>query len=875
MSSLAVNQHFALSDHSIAIAQDDKHNVIYIYPITKEEKDDAKTAKKRRIAEQPRKDNYRINTDDPSRIKKLYYSGELMDVNYSSRFISMSKDGRYLAISWLPNPRLGINSAMKYCVVFDLDRMDKDNLVSKIPCAIMEFCGGSVFTQDGKFVLIHADKVLVYAIGDGKFTLDFTLNLSAGGSKDEKTFEFFPSSTVLTENEIISKLNSSSLTNAAVDDDNFDDIFFDNSGDEMWSDLEEDQSDKNDDQWIKANSLPLPEEKGERVDPFQLFLDNDRFIRNSVDTIKDYGVVSLISSFPHQSESYNLLSWSLEEKRTIFEKRVKSNGRYLTSFTKYKNLVAFSKKYGSDSHNLTSHQVLGTADTPLSTIYDCASGVAVGDYCLPQGRKISRLSQVVFIQDDMYLLTVSHDAEHTYFDLWDVLSTTHLDTHIIKSNENQVCKDYSQFVLNDQLPLTAGCGLYMHVEYQHPEAIQDSLLSTCYFDLSVVYVSFFEEDGPVLHGCQCGKATYYEMKDGKSTLTPRVTSSITYNPAITTAACNSFFFLDKEHNYMMASHWDPDTAGVDLLMMVVYKVTHTYKRELACETFSQDHDLHVGLTDLKYAFMLNRKVFMRRREGMAGYATMFLDMEAVRSYCLKHLSARMMLHNNNTPVLVLQLNYYKTIKDISLGFLKKGNEDKQRSDPYFAAVPLHSFSALESRLHALASQNVVSLFDKDGVHMRDFHRTDYLKLISSGQIIQTSAHFKLDKTDLMSKVDSSSAYFSTMAGYATLCRLAKSDEHYQLLDAILKDTTKINYCTLRGTHTMMDPLGEALHCGALKNAQLFAYHIQHCMDTYGTEYGHLLLKHSTLLPKHFVNTTRPPHRSPSPPSQNTFFKILK
>lgn len=915
MSTLPANQHFALSDQSIAIAQDDtnEHSVIYIYPIiiTEESKDDdVKTKKKRKVAEQPRKVNYSIKTDDPSCIKKLCYSGVPMDVTYSSRYISMSKDGRYLAISWLPNPRLGANIAMKYCVAFDLDRMEDQNNVSKIPCAIIEFSGGSVFTQDGKFVLINNSIASVYSIGDdSEFTLDFSLNLSTTATlshgKDGKTFDFFPSSIALfnDEDEIISKLKASSLTQpsstttAVGGNDNYDDIFFDSSNDEMLSDLEEDSSEyekmDDDDQWVKVDSqLEDNDDKVEMTeqenDPYQAFLNNDQFIKDGIESIRDYGVIILVSSFPHgDAAKYNYFAWSLEEKRLIFVKQVESNTRYLSAFSKYKNLVAFGKKYGNNVNHLSSHQVLGTTDHPLCTVYDCASGVTVGDYGLPEGRMTSRISQLMFLQDDMYLLAVSHNANHTFFDLWDVLSASHLDTYVAKSNEDQVCKDHSRFVLHDQLPLTVGCGLYMHVEYQRPEATpiqQNPFLSNCHYKLSVNHISFFEEDMPVVHGCQCGKATFYKC-DGfnGSLLIPRVTGLVKYDPTSLTADTKQewefAFFLDKEHNYMLVSHWDPFETGVNILLMKVYQLVDRSadnKKELHCETYSQDHMLQFEKRNLKYAFMLNRNSFMRERKGLTGYPTLFLDMVAVRTYCIENLSMRMIVNNKITPVLLLQFNYYKKIKDVSLGFLSVHNQGKKRGSPHFVAIPMHPFSKLESCLHGMACQNVISLYDKDGARMREFGFKDYAKLLSDcseGEWMDTddNGHERTpiddDKTRyneaLMKMIDSSSAYFSTMAGYATLCGLAKRDEHHEILNRILKETTKVNYCTLQAAYGdyLMDPLGEALKHGALKNAQCFAHHIKHCMDTYGTEYGHLLLKHGPLMAQHgiTVNYTPPTH----------------
>jgi hypothetical protein len=66
-----------------------------------------------------------FNTSD--HIKRLKYSSRPMDITYCSSCLSLSKDGHFLAICWLSNPRLGKHSAMKYCSVYDLSALPFDD----------------------------------------------------------------------------------------------------------------------------------------------------------------------------------------------------------------------------------------------------------------------------------------------------------------------------------------------------------------------------------------------------------------------------------------------------------------------------------------------------------------------------------------------------------------------------------------------------------------------------------------------------------------------------------------------------------------------------------------------------------------------------
>jgi hypothetical protein len=91
-----------------------------------------------------------------------------------------------------------------------------------------------------------------------------------------------------------------------------------------------------------------------------------------------------------------------------------------------------------------------------------------------------------------------------------------------------------------------------------------------------------------------------------------------------------------------------------------------------------------------------------------------------------------------------------------------------------------------------------------------------------------------------------------LSGYATICRLARSDKLNSILSAILQPSVKVKYCTLARAgidtdHWYTDPLLEATLTKSSKNVKLIKQHIEQSIALYGLQYSTLLIKHHKLL----------------------------
>lgn len=97
-------------------------------------------------------------------------------------------------------------------------------------------------------------------------------------------------------------------------------------------------------------------------------------------------------------------------------------------------------------------------------------------------------------------------------------------------------------------------------------------------------------------------------------------------------------------------------------------------------------------------------------------------------------------------------------------------------------------------------------------------------------------------------ISESAEFFSTLAGYMTICRLARSDLNYSFLKQVLElEGAEIRYCTLikndDGKQVKTDLLKEALDADAPQNTRLILGHLKDSLALKGIDYAPFLLKH--------------------------------
>ncbi|KAI7892672.1 uncharacterized protein EV154DRAFT_187031 [Mucor mucedo] len=883
---------YAICDNSIAILKEESNacGVVYIYPIRTI--DDMTNERKARQYFNGYDYKFDNNLDE---VKMVCYSQNPIENSYSTMFMSLSKDGSYLAISWLPNPRLGPNMAMKYCTVYDLKDLqpckiaDSINIILTMPVRIIEFYGGCSFTaEENKLVLLNQDEVRVYALIYNpslrieSFELEFSLDLSNTSASlspaynyDNKTptYFLFPlgkgGSTNVIPQVIVPKhpVEYQSLTNSPTNSILDDDIFFN---------IEDDDEDKENDEWntkdedyiVVKNHISLDQDqddspsdvehkdniKQQDVEQFsqiteassdqsinigyhiplhhQLFDKNNEFIKMNMDNIQLYNVICCVStsSLQHtESHKNNLYVWSLNNKKMIHYNQLRDDSQYLTAFSRQLNLVAIAKKY-DENNNLTRLVI-----EPAVHVYDCKSGIVVVTLSFPQNRSIAGITQVLFLQKDSYIMTVSFSYNECYVDIWDLGTGMHLDCCTSNVDHRKVFVQESQFVLHNNIQLKYGCGVFIRAEIpQELTETDDTHLKAGTRELCIQRVRFFETK--YNHACQCQSTKFWNLTKpnpftGQHVLHRRKDKTLPdANISSSATILKVAYFLDQNETYLMTCY----NKGYNrhTFFMTIWRVT----AGVSCRRKTDSHKRMVKLNNVVYSFRYSTAYAVSGRT--AGYPDLLLNLQAAIQRCISHINPVVVTPLNSTglPVLLIRINDELDMTNYSLVAHQEPG-DNSHFFSYTVAIPLHAYSLIECHL------NVLAYGDNSAAYI-------YETFTKIPNIVSGENKFEVT---LESNVDLLEAdYFGTLTGYTTLCRLAQDDLNCGLLEHIFETTANINYCFItmqRGANAyyITDMLREALCENAIQNARLIVSHLRHSISTSGMQNGAALLLENRLL----------------------------
>lgn len=752
---------YAICDNAIAVLKEDSNacGMVYIYPIYTIDHETPKQEEEQYF------DGYYYKFDDNlDKAKIVCYSKQLIENSYSTMFMSLSKDGRYLALSWLPNPRLGPNHAMKYCMVYDLiglipcEIIHSKDISLTLPIRIIEFYGGCSFTaEENKLVLLNQNQVRVYAFSynvslhfeslDLEYSLDLSntyATLSAAYNYDNRTPTYFLFSladncprNVISSQLIKSKDDPSMISNSATNRMNDDDLFFSdqeqeddetnsesNSKDEDYTLIKDDLSfDERNDLFyneeeqddfpsdLETNDMKQQEsckktestshqyindDKYDTPLHHQMFDKDNEFIKMNIDNVKLYNVICCVSSLEETSTKTNLYVWSLEKKKIIHYNPLKENNQYLTAFSKGLNLVAISKKYDENNH------LTRLFTEPAVNIYDCKSGVAIVQLFFPKDRSIAGITQVLFLQNDNYIMTVSFSYNECSMDIWDIGTGMHLDCFTKDIDHRKVFVQESQFFLNDNIQLLYGCGVFIRVEIsQELTSPHEPCLPAGSRHLYIQRVKFFKTN--YNHACQCQSTKFWTITKpslftGEHVLTRRREKTSLYKSISCSVNLSGVaYFLDQNQSYLMTCY--KKMHHRQSFVMTVWKVT----AGVSCRRKTDCHKMMVTLNHVVYSFIYS--VGWSLNDPLAGYPALFLDLKRGIQTCIHHMNPIIVTppNANGVPVLLIKINDALDKTNCSLVLHRQDEGTLPRFFSYTLAIPLHAYSLIECHLHVLAN----------------------------------------------------------------------------------------------------------------------------------------------------------------------------
>ncbi|KAG2198199.1 hypothetical protein INT47_000400 [Mucor saturninus] len=723
-------------------------------------------------------------------------------------FMSLSKDGSYLAISWLPNPRLGPNMAMKYCTVYDLNDLqpckiaDSINIILTMPVRIIEFYGGCSFTaEENKLVLLNQDEVRVYALSYNpslrieSFELEFSLDLSNTSASLSPAYNYdsntpiyflFPlskgGSTNVIPQMVVPKhpVEYQSLTNSPTNSILDDDIFFDIEDDDEdkenneWNTKDEDyiaekdyislNQDQNDflsdvehkdnikQQDVEQSSQIIEASSDQAINKgyhiplhHQLFDENNEFIKMNMDNIQLYNVICCVSTSSLQhTESHK-------------------NNLYVWSLHN-KKMIHYNQ-LRDDSQYLTafSRQLNLVA---IAKKYD-------------ENNNLTRLVTEPAV----------HVYNECYMDIWDLGTGMHLDCCTSNVDHRKVFVQESQFVLHNNIQLRYGCGVFIRAEIpQDLTATDETHLKAGTRELCIQRVCFFETK--YNHACQCQSTKFWNL---------------------------------TKPNPFTGQH-----------------VLHRRKDKTLLNANISSSPTIVKLNNVVYSFRYSTAYAVSGRT--AGYPDLLLNLQAAIQRSISHINPVVVTPLNSTglPVLLIRINDESDMTNYSLVAHQEPG-DNSRFFSYTVAIPLHAYSLIECHL------NVLAYGDNSAAYI-------YETFTKISNIVSGRNEFEVTLESIVNLLEAD--YFGTLTGYTTLCRLAHDDSNCGLLEYIFETTANINYCFITmqkgaNTYYITDMLREALCENAIQNARLIVSHLRHSISTSGMQNGAaLLLENRLLLAQH-------------------------
>jgi hypothetical protein len=765
-----INDDYTVCDSHIAIIKEnscEKGMIIYIYELLIDASYSSAEAS---------------NINTYSKIRRLKYSCRSMDINYSKYYMSLSTDAKYLAISWLPNPRMGLQQSMQYCCIYDItaipfedvQQIKKDeqtHLLPTLPVQFIQFHGACVFMTGKKLALLNKNQVRVYQMeqrveeenNDAKtFVIDFSVDLCLK-SEDVALFPGynycrFTNTYALVSTENTAAGNNSNSANSSVlpasrhhpprrelrqechdDAASFGDdtIGFDDSKhqDQDKDELDIDMDDIDVDVFLDHDIVMETD-----VD-YETFCEEHRFIKSNIETIKSAGIINVIVN-----GQTDLLLWSLRERKLIFFDKLDDTTQLkghskdreqqqdlIFAFTPRQNLLAFTRRYNpfQDISKLMDN-------TPVLNVRDADSGVVISQLHLPTDRLIAGVSQIEFLQDGMYIMIISYSHLKCYFDLYDVISESHLDSFSLEIS-NQVNTNKCMFILNNQMPLKHGCGLFTLATYStnpiidKPSEVMNGTVSTdAFFVNSINYefkkIGFFQdafEHCNRFHHSNCCKEdnvlwTLTKLKESRDIHVLKRIKWRRIQKERTEKSCPAYF-LDTNRSYLMTYTQLHDFSSFSAL--TVWKISSAGE---VWEDTRESFDKLIRLEEIVYSFPQTAKYSL---STIAGYPSILYNLTCLSRDRIDRMNPVVVQPNNAEciPVLIIKLNDPLDMMDYGSVYsrTKKGDQSQMISQKFTLAIPLNSYTTLECHLHALANE-----CESLGSSKQRFLRNDLAKIVS-------------------------------------------------------------------------------------------------------------------------------------------------
>jgi hypothetical protein len=757
---LSINGDYTVCDSHIAIMREnscDKGLVIYIYEL---HTNTSYSSTANNLAEST------INTH--TRIKRIKYSCQSMDINYSKYYMSISADGKYLAISWLPNPRMGPQSSMKYCCIYDLTAIpfetaqqisnsQQQHSFPALPMQLIEFYGACVFMADKKLVLLNKDQVRVYqkehCMEENENRKTFVIDLSVDLCLKNENVALFPGYTycgftntyalVSNDHTIATTTSTTTTTTTAVGDDSANVVLPDSEHNNV---LRNKLRQEHPNTLISfGNDMDMNEHENQDIDEFdidmvdtvdedvfdyhdikenidyEMFCEEHHFIKSNIETIKSASIINVIVN-----ERSDLLLWSLRDRKMVFFDKLDSTvinnedreqqqpQDLIFAFTPKQNLLAFTKSYRQykDISRLVN-------DTPVLNVRDADSGIVISRLYLPVGRSIAGVSQIEFLQDGMYIMIISYSHLTCYFDLYDVASESHLDSFSLETN-NQINIDKSVFILNRQIPLEFGCGTFILATHATIAAYRTMNKSETVIDQMVTGDTFFVNsisyEFKKIGFFQDAYENFNRFHDTKNYDKNYVILTLKKESGSSDLFKLSLTYHSKIEKIRIESSCPAYFLDTDWSYLMTYTKLHSSSSysELTVWRISFVDGTRKGirlntnriirLEEVVYSFSQNTQYPL---STIVGYPSILYNLTCLSKNNIDRMNPVVIQPNNaeGIPVLIIILNDPRDMTDYSGVYARTSKVNRSvNTEQFTLAIPLNSYTTLECHLHALANE---------------------------------------------------------------------------------------------------------------------------------------------------------------------------